>query len=183
MVLHTILSTSHTTDHTLKALAMRLGYHNPKKGVIQLRKFIHAGSIDAWLESDMYDFKHTALTFVKALALELKVDISNALEHSEKKKLRAIALSKLYVEIEVDFQRTSEQIMVLIARQNQRIIRVDTHLLVDKEDSEIFNIYVTKIKEHYQNTKGDLGIWGKVHGYTYYHINGTKYSYAIDDLT
>jgi len=182
MPLHKILTKNYPTEDALRELAMKLGYNSPEKGVKQLQKFIDKRTIEDWLSDDMYDFKHTALSFVEALASVLGVDIENTLNIVEEKRLREIDISKVYVEVEIHFKRTTEQIMVLIARQSQRTIKVNPKLLANKNISEIFDIYAKKIKEHYQETKGDLGIWGKIQGYDYYHIDGKKYSYSLDDL-
>lgn len=182
MTLHKILTNTYPTEDALIELAMKLGYKSPKKGVEQLQKFIDKGSIEAWLSDDMYDFKHTALSFVETLSSVLGVETEGIVRTIAYKKAREMAISKVYVEVVVHFKRTKEQVMVLMARQSQRTIKVNPKLLANKNNSEIFDIYAKKIQEHYEDTKGDLGIWGKTHGYDYYHIDGKKYSYSLDDL-
>jgi len=178
MILHEILSSKEIIEDDLCYLAEQLGYANPKKGMFMLQRFIKKGSICNWLDNAMYDFKYDSLSFVKAVAEVLGVDIEDRLNEVQHYRGMRAKMDNTYIEVDVNFTRTTESIFTLMAVSSKRRVVFDKEALVDKSDEEIFEAIGLVVKKHYEETKGELAIWGKIVGYTYYHID--KNAYAFD---
>ena len=176
MTLHKILTTHYNTDEKLKSLAVELGYANPKKGLFMLQRFIKEKSLLGWLSSGVqYDFKYDTTGFVNALASVLKVDIDQNLKEANRYIGMQRKLESAYIEVDTNFSRKGESLLLLMGMSKLRIIHFDKSGLVGKSDETIFKAVQKTIQEHYQKTQGVLPLWGEIEKYIYYHIDECKY--------
>mgnify|MGYP006995583673 CR=1 FL=1 len=138
----------------------------------------------SWLNSSHYDFKYTSLEFFENLSLICninEIDIQSEIkEYTELlKELARFKNNSIF--INTAFKRKGEPIFALGFSEYQRRIKLDPEEFIYKTDDEILHLISTIVKQHYLQSKGDIGIWGKVKNYLF-EYNGKKYVFDINGM-
>ena len=164
-------------------LIERLGYHSLKRGDVTIEDFLSAGSLDAWLESGHYDFLYDAKGLLRRLA-ELSGVESEKLDHeiasAEERQKRIAAMQTPYIFAETHFRRKNEPIFILAFMEIRRRIVLKKKTMLDRPLDEILEEVSEMIRRHYLQNEGRLTVWGKIHAYSYHHIDGSVYLFATD---
>lgn len=80
-----------------------------------------------------------------------------------------------YIFVNTNFKRKTEPIFALASCESQRNVSIDKNKLIFKSEHEIFSIISDAIQQHYKQSNGKIGIWGKIVNYVYHHSDGETY--------
>lgn len=94
-------------------------------------------------------------------------------ELRERKEIASLRRCNIYVN--TNFRRKNEPIFALAMCEGKRNLAVDVESLMFKSDKESLKIVGQFIKDHYIESNGDLGIWGKIVNYAYHHKDSKSY--------
>lgn len=160
----------------------KLDYTSNKKGLKAFEKFINSKNLHSWLSSGFYDFKYDALSFFQKLCEIINIDkelVNQAISEDKKycKELEKFKYS--YIFVNTNFKRKGEQILALAFLESRRRLKIPVESLLFKSEDEILNIASDFISNHYKDTKGDIGIWGKTVNYVFHH-NGNEYKFDTE---
>jgi|25_taG_2_1085351.scaffolds.fasta_scaffold09875_1 hypothetical protein len=126
---------------------------------------------DLGLGSGNFDFKYSDQAFLKALGVVLGLDQRALTEHmaaiiaeqdEEKKAFRP------YVWVDTDFQRTSQPVFALAACESQRYLRFGRDFWRLPLHDQLLRAR-RRIRSHIRGTAGELGIWGAIQRYWFFH--------------
>ena len=84
-----------------------------------------------------------------------------------------------YIFVNTNFKRKSEPIFALAFCESKRNITLDKNNLIFKSDDKIFATISNIVKQHHNNTKGTISIWGDIVNYVYHHSDGEVYVFDI----
>ncbi len=167
----------------LKNLSSKMGYKNERNFRKTLDKFLNSKSILKWLKNGNYDYVYSAKDFFVRLAKELDFtddEILKTIKYYERYKKEADSFKGSYVFVNTNFKRISEPIHVLaLAEQHRRFSLSEDENLYFKRKEEILKIISEYIKEHFSETRGNLGIWGKIADYQV-HLRGEVFVFGGD---
>jgi len=164
-------------------LIERLGYRSLKRGDATIEDFLSAGSLDAWLQSGHYDFLYDAKGFLLRLAELSGVEnerLDREIASVEERQKRIAAMQTPYIFAETHFRRKNEPIFVLAFMEIRRRIMLEKKTMLDRPLDEILEEVSEIIRRHYLQNEGRLAVWGKIHAYSYHHIDGSAYRFASD---
>ncbi len=155
-----------------------LEYQSFKRGLRTLTDFLEHKSLYTWIYSGHYDFKYTAIEFIKKLAIIFDIDQKEILLEIEESKIlynEVNSYCNSYIFVNTDFKRTTQPIFALCVSEGQRNIRLEKEDLVFKSKKEVLQIISSTVLNHYKESAGEIGIWGKIKRYTYHHKDGQIY--------
>jgi hypothetical protein len=161
-------------------LLKKMGYNNTKKGLSTLKKFLACGDTFNWLQSGHYDFHYNSEEFLKKITGALKINPDlfntemnrcNALKNEHRK------IKGCYIFVNTHFKRAGQPIFALAFMESERRIALAKADLMFKTDKQIFNHISNLVKKHYQETHGQLKMWGNIDNYLYHHFDGKTYAF------
>ncbi len=115
-----------------------------------------------------------------AKAKELAREASTPEAIRTSKELRKFKDS--YIFVNTDFKRKGEPIFALAFCESQRNVIFNKEDLIFKSDEEVLNLISDIVKQHFIETKGNIGIWGDIVSYVYHHRNGETYVFDKNGL-
>lgn len=161
------LRAAHIDDISLLYL---MGYRHPTLKSRQRLRTVLADSM-LGLRSSAFDFRYSSDAFVKALADALGADkIFVELELAEIRQQIETYENRFVPRIFVDtgFRRTTQPIFALAACEHQREIGLSDDEMAQYERASVperIRILCERVRRHYIEHSGFLGIWGFIQHY------------------
>ena len=155
-----------------------MGYKSTKTGFKTLEKFLACSNICDWLISGHYDFCYNSKEFLEKLTTQLEVNPKlyiAEINQCTKIKNEHKKIKNCYIFVNTNFHRTTQPIFSLAFMEGHRRLTPPKQSLMFKTDKQIFNNISKLVKKHYQETQGELSMWGKIDNYVYHHFDGRKY--------
>ena len=115
-----------------------------------------------------------------AKAKELAREASTPEAIRTSKELRRFRNS--YIFVNTNFKRKGEPIFALAFSELHRNVAFNKSDLIFKSDEEVFELISAIVKQHFLETKGNIGIWGNIVSYIYHHSDGKTYLFDKDGL-
>jgi hypothetical protein len=158
----------------------KMGYIDLTEAEKRLDLFKRINDIYLWLKLETHDTLYDSEDFIIKLlkVLDLYTSVAKNVLTQYRMKLHQLKdMEQPYIDIDTKFQRGNELMHELVkARKLKRI-------MLNKEDVAFSSLeenleFVQEImKAHYNRTKGDLGVWGKIHFYYYKASDGNIYGF------
>lgn len=155
-------------------LITKMGYYNTKIGKKALQNFIESKDMFTWIKSGYFDFTHDSISFAKALARFVDMDISKELTKVNENIEKIASMHSPYIFVDTHKKRQTRQIYIrrTITMKKEQI------LLIGEEN---FYLYIGRIIQgHYRDNKGYLPVWGNIEKYFYHHSDGKIYLFDIN---
>ncbi len=120
------------------------------------------------LYSSSYDFKFSNSEFLTQLTKVLGVlDCQGDLDTIATTHYNQLNRFKSYVFIDTEFVRKSQPVFILAARSNQRYIRLNDDIQMKPRHEQATQVQ-SMVKQHYIDSRGEIGIWGTVKRYVFF---------------
>ncbi|MCH8553001.1 MAG: hypothetical protein LAT62_13775 [Natronospirillum sp.] len=155
-------------------LLHRLGYAPDNQRALE-RLMLTVESDDYGLRQSRFDFRYSGADFLRALCRQL--DIAPEPVEAEIRRvqdsLREETMAyRPFIWIDTHFRRASQPLFALAACESQRHIGLDWRLAAKAPWEEQLRQVRARIARHWQETQGELGIWGQVQEYWYFYAEG-----------
>ena len=161
-------------DRSDTKLLASMGYNNLEKGRVTLRSLLDAQELYLWLKEGHFDLRYTGREFVIKLCAILEVseiDYLVILDQYEQRAREITYTPSSYIFAYTGFRRKNEPIFVLALMERSRRLYLDKEILYNLDEEQRIKYVSLLIQEHYEETKGELTLWGKIKSYVFFFEN------------
>lgn len=155
-------------QHDTQTVLRQLGYAPDNQKALERLLLTVEGDCYG-LDQSRFDFRYSGADFLRALGRQLDLPPEpveaeiQRVQHALKDEITAF---KPYLWVDTHFQRQSQPLFALAICESQRYLPLDWRLPREPKDRQLA-VVRERIKKHWQETQGDLGIWGRIQCYWY----------------
>ena len=163
-------------DHNLNEIVSLMDYQRPTKALERLDSLLSATNLLSWFNQGSYDFKYSNREFVLKLGKVLDIPQSELISGTTKVNNEQLRIEKMfqpYIFIDTKFKRLSQPVFVLGICEGMRHIRISKNSVLRNKSAELQRIKQIVV-QHYEECRGRLQMWGKIHQYVYFFDEGQK---------
>ena len=172
-----ILEKSHNVG--LGEVSCQLGYTNSEKCTQRIEKICASQYLA--LDKSGYDFKYSTREFIVNLCEVIGIPalFCQRVIKEVEDELQAIRQKfKAYIFVETGFKRKNQPIFMLAMMEHERRIGVDRNIRKLPLNEQLPTIQ-EMVTCHYQQTGGELQVWGKILKYVYFYDQDLAIEFSI----
>lgn len=164
----------------IESIAHQLGY---KTDAFRERLSKHFHNSFLGLDQSSFDFKYSGEEFLRALAIELKIEqqiVNESLDciHRFLSKCQNSPAS-IFVITDFDIKKRRLPIFALAAFEHHRRATFGCNEFIDNK-KQMLSFVSLWVAEHYRSHQGILEVWGNIESYLYTDEDGKKYVFQPD---
>jgi hypothetical protein len=161
----------------------KMGYRNLGHARERLKRLLQAPSLESWLKQSTFDLHYSGKEFLRKLfeALSLPAEPLEAeLARIDAKEIALAKMQQPYIFVDTNFKRQSQPIFALAMLESCRRLRIDKEEIYGKPIEKILKMVGDLVRRHYEESDGELPLWGKIHRYAYHHSDGRVFVFDME---
>lgn len=161
----------------------KMGYRNLGHARERLKSLLAAPSIESWLKQSTFDLHYSGKEFLRKLFETLSLPAAALEAELRRIDAKEVALTKMkqpYIFVDTNFKRQSQPIFALAMLESRRRISIEKEEIYGRPIEEVLEMVSDVVRHHYEESSGELPLWGKIRRYVYHHRDGRVFVFDTE---